>query len=276
MGLFRKKLIVIRGGGDIATGVAHRLHMAGFSVMILEIPKPTMIRRTVSFAQAVYDGSITIEQVTAKLAFDCQDVISLLNNRHIPILIDEHATILRSLPTQLLASYDLHAVVDATLSKRSLGLTRQMAPIVIGIGPGYTAGQDVHAVIETNRGHYLGKVIYNGTAQADTKVPGDILGYSVDRVLRAPHHGTFYCSIAIGSQVAKGQTIGYVDNTPVISLIDGMLRGVIYHDINVVKGMKIADVDPRSQEQYCYTISDKARAVAGGLLEAILYLTDMP
>jgi len=256
-------LVAVRGGGDLATGVIYRLYQSGFPVVILEIEKPTVIRRTAAFATAAYQKSIEVEGVTAIRLEQPQQVFSCLREGKIPLLTDPDASSLSFLKPDIL--------VDAILAKRNIGTTITMAETVIGLGPGFTAGLDVHAVVETNRGHYLGKVLYEGSAEPDTGTPGLIGGFSSQRVLRAPTDGIVRSVTEICSQVRCGDTIAYVNDIPVVSEIDGTLRGLIMDGSYVTQNLKIGDVDPRCEPDYCYSISDKARAIAGGVLEALLH-----
>ena len=258
-----KKIIVVKSGGDIATGIAHRLFRSGFFVVITEIAQPTVIRRTVSFAEAVYAGTVVIEGVAAKRT-ELSDINRCLNERMIPVVVDPQA--------DCIAELKPWAVVDAILAKQNTGTSIQDAALVIGVGPGFTAGQDVHAVIETMRGHDLGRVITSGTAQPNTGVPGAIGGYTTERVLRAPVAGVFEGVCRIGDLAACGDIIGWIGPEPVYATIDGILRGLLQDGLQVDKGMKIGDIDPRCQPENCLTISDKARAVGGGVLEALLWL----
>ena len=258
------KLVVIRGGGDIASGIIHRLYRSGYKIVILEIDKPTVIRRTVSFAQAIYDNKITIEGVKVEKVETIEDIYKALNNNIIPIIVDKDAIIIEKLTPFI--------VIDAILAKKNLGTKIDCAPIVIGIGPGFEAGNDVHAVIETNRGHYLGKVILEGSALPNTGVPGEIGGYSSERVIKSIKGGIVKHKCEIGDIVTKGEVIGYIDDYEIKAPIDGVLRGFIQEGINVPIDFKIADIDPRGIVDYCFTISDKARAIGGAVLEAILYL----
>ena len=257
-------LTVIRGGGDLGTGVALRLRRAGFRVAILETPQPTVIRRAVAFASAVYDGSIVVEETTARLARIDDDFDPIWDRGEIPVLVDPGASILPRLRPD--------ALIDAILAKRNLGTRLSDAPIVVALGPGFTAGVDCHAVVETNRGHNLGRVYYAGSTQADTGVPGTIGGQDAKRALRAPGDGVFQASKKIGERVTKGEVIGRVGEWPVVSDIGGVLRGVLHDGLAVPAGMKVADVDPRGVVEHCFTVSDKAWSVGGGVLEAVLHL----
>lgn len=259
------KLVIIRGGGDIASGIIHRLYKSGFKVIILEIDKPTVIRRTVSYAQAVYDNEVIIEGVKAVKINSVDEIEKVINENNIPLLIDRYG--------DLISQIKPFVVVDAILAKRNLGTKINFAPIVIGVGPGFEAGKDVHAVIESNRGHNLGRVILNGSAEANTGIPGNIAGYSVERVIRSPKKGVIKHKSKIGDVVSKGEVIGYVDDTEILSPLDGVLRGLIQDGIYVEANFKIGDVDPRGIVDYCFTISEKARAIGGAALQAILQLS---
>lgn len=256
------KLVLVRGGGDIASGVSYRLMRSGFSIVILEISKPTMVRRTVSFAQAIYDNRVTIEGITCQRASSVEEALEIMDKKTIPLLIDPEGENIKHL--------NPHVVIDGILAKKNLGTTMYMAPIVIGLGPGFTAGQDVHAVIETQRGHYLGRVIDEGKAIANTGIPGNIGGYSRERVLRAPCSGRFKPHRRIGDLVKKGDLIANVDNMSINATISGVLRGLLQEGLEVTPGYKVGDIDPRAEVHHCFSISDKALSIGGGVLEAIL------
>lgn len=263
-------VVLVRGAGDLATGTILRLHNCGFRVLAVECARPSAIRRRAAFCEAVFDGTATVEGVTARLIDRIEQADAVWNAGEIPLIVDETASCAASCAPTVL--------VDAILAKRNLGTTRDMAPITIGLGPGFTAGGDVDAVVETMRGHRLGRVIYDGAALPNTGVPGSIAGFAAERVIHAPASGamTFVRSpepVDIGSIVQKGQTIGFVGGVPVTATLDGVLRGLIREGYPVTEGLKIADIDPRAQEvQNCTTVSDKARAIAGGVLEAMLHL----
>ena len=254
---------VIKGAGDLATGVATRLYGAGFKVIMTEIKQPTVVRRKVAFAEAVYTGSISIEGITARLATQ-DNWLSILQAGEIPVLIDPQASIIEQTKPQV--------VVDAIIAKTNTGTTPGLAPVVIALGPGFTAPQDAHAVIETKRGHYLGRVLYKGSAIPNTGIPGEVGGKTEERILRAPCAGLFIGRAEIGDWVKQGQVVGHVEDMPVVSLLDGYLRGFLKPGLTVHQGMKIGDVDPRAEREHCFTISDKARALGGAVLEAMLYL----
>lgn len=257
-------VVLIRGAGEMATGVAHRLHRCHLRVCLLEIPKPLAVRRTVCFSEAVYDGEKEVEGVWAKLIHTPDEIHPVWEEGKVPVLVDPEFK-----KTCHFLKPDV--VIDAILAKKNLGTTREDAPLVIGLGPGFTAGADVHVVIETNRGHDLGRVIMKGKAQADTGIPGEVGGYSVERVLRTKKEGIFRSFYSIGDQVGKGTVVAAVDDFPIIAEISGVIRGLLRNGVEVKKGTKIGDIDPRGKREYCYTISEKARAIGGGVLEAILH-----
>lgn len=255
------KLVIIKGGGDLATGIAHRLFRSGLDIILTEIAEPTVIRRSVAFANAIYTKETTVEGVTA-VAAQPAAVSQLLQERKIPVVVDPQC--------QIRAIHKPWAVVDAILAKRNLGTTIQDGPIVIGVGPGFVAGQDVHRIVETMRGHDLGRVISDGTAIANTGVPGEIGGYTLERLVTAPTSGKFRAVKQIGDLVRTGDVLCFVGEEPVEAAIDGVVRGMLYDGLWVTPNMKIGDIDPRAKVEHCWTISDKARAIGGGVLEAIL------
>ncbi len=255
--------VLIRGAGDIASGIALRLHHSGAKVIMTEIEHPTTIRRTVAFSEAVVNGKQTVEDVTAIRADNIKDIESLCEQGHIPVMVDPECRILNEIAPDVL--------VDSILAKRNLGTLITDAPIVIGIGPGFTAGKDCHAVIETMRGHTLGRVYYEGCALPNTNIPGLIGGYAGERVLRSPADGEFFGDKKIGDLVNAGDTVGTVNGVPMKATISGVLRGLLSDGVTVTRGMKSGDVDPRGKAEYCHTVSDKALAIAGGVLEAILH-----
>lgn len=255
-------LVLVRGGGDLASGVAHRLHTAGFLVMVLELPQPLCVRRAVSFAEAVYAGEMQIEGITARLARSSQEATALTTQRLIPVLVDAEGEAILTLNPAV--------VVDARMAKKPLDTKITHAPLVIGLGPGLVAGQHCHAVIETQRGHHLGRVYWQGSAQADTGVPEAVSGFSVQRVLRAPQAGVLQEGLEIGALVQAGQIIATVEGVPITAEFNGVLRGLVHDGLPVTAGMKVGDLDPRGIREHCFTISDKARAMGGGVLEAIL------
>ena len=261
--------VVIRGAGDIASGIALRLYRAGMQVIMTDLPQPTAIRRTVCFSQAVILGSCTVEDVTAVRADTPEAAAGVLAAGRIPVLADPECRCRVPLRPD--------ALVDAILAKKNLGTNRQMAPKTIALGPGFEAGKDVDLVIETNRGHNLGRIIGSGSAQPDTGIPGVIAGYGKERVIHSPAMGIFRARTQIGDRVEKDQPIGVVvtgqGEVEIPATLTGILRGLIRNGYPVTKGFKIADIDPRESEyENCFTISDKARCIAGSVLEALLYL----
>ena len=265
----QKELIVVRGGGDLATGTIYKLRKCGYRVLVLESEKPSAIRRNVAFSEAVYEGRWTVEDVTAVLANDIEEAEKLMDIGNVAVLIDPRCDCLNALKPV--------ALVDAIIAKKNLGTNRSMATITIGLGPGFNAGEDVDAVIETMRGHKLGRVILKGSAIPNTGIPGAVAGVTKERVIHAPAAGVLKNVCHITDVVEKGQTIACIETSEgkveVPATISGLLRGLIRDGYQVTKGFKIADIDPRVEEyENCFTISDKARCIAGGVLEAILYL----
>ncbi len=290
--LTEKPLALIRGGGDLGTGVALRLHRAGWHVLITELPQPLVIRRKVAFASAIYDGSIEVEG-TAGLRIHPDHIEHeagmCWTADQIPVVVDPDRT----------AAARLHpiALIDAIMAKRNSGTQMTDAPIVVALGPGFTAGVDCHAVIETQRGHNLGRVYYQGAAEPNTGVPGNLSGHDAQRAVRAPVAGIFYAQRKVGDRVKTGEVIGRMITVDVSltdsaagrlaaidrdasqplgivvkTKIDGVLRGILHDGLRVQVNAKIADVDPRGEAENCFTVSDKSWAVGGGALEAVLYL----
>ncbi len=259
--------IVVRGAGDIATGSIYRLYKAGFRPILLEIDKPSAIRRTVAFSEAVYDGATEIEGVTARLAKNLDEAVKIAEADELPILLDAEG--------KTIGDYRPDAVVDAILAKKNLGTSKEMAPLTIALGPGFEAGKDCDYVIETMRGHNLGRVISEGPAMPNTGTPGAIAGVTKDRVIHSPDKGVMRNVNKIGDVVQKGEVIAYIEDeegkkTDIEATISGLLRGLIRDGFIVTEGFKIADIDPRLEEHdNCFTISDKARSIGGSVLELI-------
>jgi xanthine dehydrogenase accessory factor len=260
--LFERVSVVVRGGGDLASGVIYRLAKAGFPVTVTELTHPLAIRRAVAYASAVYEATITVGGLTARRVERTADVTHVQAAGEIPVLVDDAGKALTALKPVV--------VVDARLAKRNLGTTIGDATLVIALGPGFEAGKDCHTVIETSRGHNLGRVIWSGSAEPDTATPGDIQGHAADRVLRAPADGYVTPRAAIGDRLEEGDAVAVVGDQPVVAPFDGVLRGLIHRSVAVTRGMKIGDIDPRAVREHCFTISDKSLAVGGGVLEAIL------
>ena len=254
MGALRDLVICVKSGGDIASGVIWRLRQANFrKIFILEVAKPLAVRRAVSFCEAVHDGSMEVEGVRSVLVKSPAEFESVWASGDIPMMVDPE--------WRCIGEVRPDVVVDGILAKRNLGTNRDEAPLTIGLGPGFTAGDDVHLVVETKRGHNLGRVITEGPAAPNTGTPGVIGGYALERVLRAPCAGALSWNCELGDLVEKDQVLGHVDDVPVIAEISGVLRGQIRPDVDVVEGLKIGDVDPRGDVSYVPTISDKGRAV---------------
>ncbi|MCE5219892.1 MAG: EF2563 family selenium-dependent molybdenum hydroxylase system protein [Clostridium sp.] len=260
-------IALIKGAGDLATGVAYRLKKCGFNIVMTEISEPTTVRRTVAFSQAVYDNNAEVEGIKATLVSETEEAKKVIKQGNVAVIVDEKAEILKDLKPDV--------VVDAIIAKENLGTNINDASIVVALGPGFTAGVDCHCVIETQRGHYLGKAIYSGSAIPNSGVPGEIGGYTEERIIRATNDGKILPVSKIGDYVEKGDIVAYVNGIPIFAEIDGIVRGMLQKDVNVFKGMKSGDIDPRCEKNHCFTISDKARSIGGGVLEAILYLNSM-
>ncbi|EKQ55042.1 MULTISPECIES: selenium-dependent molybdenum cofactor biosynthesis protein YqeB [unclassified Clostridium] len=259
-------MILIKGAGDLATGVAHRLKKCGFDIVMTEIPKPTTVRRTVAFSQAVYDKEVDVEGIRAVLAYKKDDIYKIIKNGDIAVIVDENARIIEDIKPDV--------VIDAIIAKKNLGTNINDAKIVIALGPGFEAGIDCHCVVETQRGHYLGKAIYKGSAIPNTGIPGNIGGYTIERIIRAEDDGKIMPVSKIGDYVQKGDIVAYVNNAPIYAQLSGIVRGMLQEGLEVYKGMKSGDIDPRCERNHCFTISDKARSIAGGVLEGILFLSN--
>jgi xanthine dehydrogenase accessory factor len=261
--LFSDTLVLIKGAGDLASGIAYRLHRSGFPLVMTELPAPTMVRRAVSFGQAVYDGETAVEEVIARRVPGPGEALALARQGEaIPVLVDPAGQSVGLLQPAVL--------VDAIMAKRNTGTRLGDAPLVIALGPGFTAGVDCHAVIETNRGHWLARIIYQGSPQLDTKTPGKVKGYAGGRVIRAPAAGHLQPLARVGDRLRKGDLIGTVDGREVRAMFDGVLRGLIHPDVPLTRGLKIGDLDPREVDRHYFTISEKSLAVGGAVLEAIL------
>lgn len=268
----KSDLIIVRGAGDLATGTIHRLRKSGFRLLVLETDHPAAIRRQVALSEAVYSGNACVEGVEAVRVENEQQMSEAWRNGKVPVMVDPEGKCIASLQPEV--------VVDAILAKRNLGTSRKMAPLTIALGPGFTAGEDVDVVIETKRGHNLGRVISEGCAYPNTGIPGIIGGYGAERVIHSPAAGILKNKSKIGDIVEKGQVIaviegtgeadGEIEKTEVRATLSGLLRGMIRDNYPVTKGFKIADIDPRKEElANCFTISDKARCIAGSVLEVI-------
>ncbi len=259
-----KDLVIgIKSAGEMATGIACRLHNANVkNIFMLETPSPLAVRRQVSFCETIYKESITVEGVNAQLTEDMYKVPFVWQENKIPIIVDPDWRSIQAIHP--------HVVIDAILAKKNLGTNLNEARLVIGLGPGFEAGVDSHKVIETNRGHDLGKIIHKGKAEPNTGIPGSIDGFTKERVLRAPCKGIFKTDLSIGTMIKKGDTVGRVEDQTIVSKMDGVVRGLIKNGTNVKPHLKLGDVDPRGNIEFCNTISEKARALGGSILETIL------
>ena len=259
----RNQIIAIKGAGDLASGIALRLWRSGFSVIMSELPVPLCIRRTIAFSSAVFDSSANVEDAKAVLIKDISEANTVWEEGMIPVIVDENAEKILSLSPDVL--------IDARIIKTYREDTHiDDAPLVIGMGPGFTAGKNADCVIETNRGHNMGRVFWKGEAEPDTGIPGTIQGEGIRRVIKSPCDGVFNPTVQIGDAVQEGDLIAMVGDTEIRSQLGGIVRGIIYPGINVWKKLKIMDIDPRGKRQHCFTVSDKATALGGGVLEAIL------
>ena len=258
--LFADRPVVLRGGGDLGTGAAFRLHKAGFPVVVLELPEPLAIRRTVAVSTAIDTGEIEVDGMAARRAGSIEHATEMAVAGTVAVLV----------APEIPAGLERYAVVDARLAKQPLDTSRAQAPVVVGLGPGFTAGSDCHAVVETQRGHDLGRVLWSGRAAPNTGVPGVVGGESARRVIRASQSGAVEWDVSIGTPVAAGAVLGRVNGTPVRTEISGVVRGLIAGGRTVAAGTKIADVDPRAHRSACFSISDKALAIGGGVVEAVL------
>lgn len=255
-------IVLIRGGGDLASGVALRLHRAGLRIAILELEQPLVVRRLAAFAEAVYAGEITVEGLTARRAASAEAAKDIIAAGDIPVLVDPHTT--------ALSSFDPLILVDARMTKQPPDLSINAAELVIGLGPGFVASANCHAVVETMRGHSLGRVIWQGAALPNTGLPDTVSGRAAERVLRAPAAGILQAHAAIGDWLESGVLVASVSGQQVRAPFSGVLRGLLHPGLSVQPGMKIGDLDPRADPSYCSLVSDKALAIGGGVLEAIL------
>jgi len=260
-------LVLIRGGGDLASGVAVRLHRSGFQVVITELDQPRVVRRSVSFAEAVFIGTAEVEGIIAEQLSDLEEIKALLKSGLIPVLVDPNLDCLETLQPEI--------VVDARMRKKPPERGKEQATLVIGLGPGFIAGENCHAVVETNRGHDLGRVLWAGAPQEDTGVPGEVKGFASERVLRAPADGELVSGAIIGDRVKKGDVISLVSGQAILAPFDGILRGLLRPGSQVERGLKIGDVDPRDDPNIVNLVSDKSRAIGGGVLETILSCPDL-
>jgi xanthine dehydrogenase accessory factor len=258
----KKPYVLIWGGGDLASGIAMRLNRVGIRALVVEMDQPRMVRRSVSFAQAVYDGDTRVEDIPGKLVTSPVEAEKCWEKGIMPVIVDPQLTLIKAFPPL--------ALVDARMRKKQVPLSLDLADLLIGLGPGFIAGKNCHAAIETNRGHFLGRALWEGASEAHTGIPGTVLGYDRERVLYAPADGKLKAFKNIGDSVKKGEPILSVNGVNVLAPFDGVLRGLIHESVRLRRGMKIGDVDPRPEPFRCWTVSEKALAVGGGVLEALL------
>ncbi len=257
-----RPLVMIRGGGDLATGVAARLHRSGFAVVVTEIAHPLAVRRLVALAEAVYAGEVEIEDLRGRRVEGVDAARQALAEGIIPVLVDPEAQSSRELQPL--------AIVDARMLKHAQTAELDTAPLVIGLGPGFSAGDNCHAVVETKRGHTMGRVLWQGSAEPDTGIPGQVAGHATDRVLRAPAAGEVLGEAVLGSLVEKGDRIATAGGVALVAPFDGVLRGLLHDGLQVATGAKMGDLDPRGRTDFCFQISDKSLAIGGAVLEALL------
>lgn len=258
-------LIIVRGAGDLASGIIAKLHGSGFKVLAIEADEPTAVRRLVCFSEAVWEGSVVVEGIEGVYAKTTQEMRQHLSMKKVVVMRDPEGSLISTLKPKI--------VIDAIIAKRAITTKKTMAPLVIGVGPGHEVGTHCHAAIESHRGHKLGRIYYSGSPEQNTGVPGSILGYTKERVYYASNSGIIKIHKDIKSHVEVGDIIATIDDVPVKALISGIVRGMLRDGIRVKQGMKMADIDPRvEQVENCHMISDKARCIAGGVLEAVLSL----
>lgn len=255
--------VLIKGAGDLASGIACRLFRCGFDIVMTETAVPTTVRRTVAFSRAVYEREAMVEDIEAVLCSNLDEINEIVGKRQIAVIVDESC--------RIKDEWQPDALVDSVIAKRNLGTSITDAKTVVGVGPGFQAGVDCHCVVETMRGHNLGRCIWNGGAYPNTGIPGIIGGYDVERIIRAESDGVFKGTVEIGTQVEAGQLLGYSGDKPIYALIGGIVRGILQDGVYVKKGMKSGDIDPRCEAENCKTVSDKASAIGGGVLEAIMH-----
>lgn len=253
--------ILIKGAGDLATGIASRLYGAGHQILMTEIAVPLTVRRTVALSRAVYEGKAEVEELCGFLADSREKAQEIMGRGDIAVIVDTEA--------ESRKWYGPDVIVDAILAKRNLGTQITDAPFVVGVGPGFEAGRDCHCVIETKRGHTLGNIIWKGSAIPNTGIPGNVGGYTLERLIRASADGVMEPKACIGECVEKGQIVALTGGKPVYAQMSGIVRGMLQEGAPVTKDLKVGDIDARAELSHCYTISDKARAIGGGVLEAV-------
>lgn len=258
-------LICIKGAGDLATGIAWRLHRCGFKICCTDIAQPTTVRCTIAFSRAVYEGRATVMDLTGVLAADAEDALRIIGDGDVPVLVDPDYTEARKL--------DPDVLVDAIIAKKNIRTELCDAPLVVGVGPGFTAGINCHFCVESNRGHNMGRTIYDGSTEPDTAVPGDVGGFAQERIIRATADGIWHPKVRIADYVRKGDLVALAGETPVYAGMSGIVRGMLPEGTPTRLGLKSGDIDARCEVEDCFTSTDKANAIAGGILEGILYHT---
>ena len=259
-----RDIVAIRGGGEIGTAIAHKLQRSGFKVFIIENDAPISIRRTVAYAQAVFQGEMTVEGIKGIRVVDAEEILGAWEKKQIPVIVDSECHILREIPVDIL--------VDAIMARKNTGTHRNMAAITIATGPGFDAGSDVDIVIETKKGHDQGRLIFEGFAEPETAIPGESEGVEINKVANAPVAGVIETHVKIGDVVQKGQLMAAIDGQQITAQISGIVRGIIQDGTEVWKGLKIIEIDPDVSPEQCYRLSQRSRDVAGGVLEAVMYL----
>jgi len=262
-----KLKVLLRGGGDLASGIAIRLARIGITPVITELEKPMAVRRLVSFCQAIFDGYFQIEEVHARFCKNSKEVYAALDNNIIPVIVDP--------PADFRFEFKPDVIIDCRMTKQRPDLPIDAAPLIIGVGPGFEIGENCHAAVESKRGHYLGRVFWEGSTEKDTGEPETVGTHQTDRVLRAPDDGVFNTHVEIGQFVRAGQVIADVNGIEIKSAFDGYLRGLLHDGLIVPKGVKVGDVDPRLDQASCRLVSDKALSIGGGVLEALLVRPDI-
>jgi len=255
-------VVVVRGGGDLGSGIALRLQHSGIKVIVTEIEKPLVLRRSVAFANAIYENRMVVEDINSQIAASIEDIAILLDKGIIPVIIDPDMAIVSRI--------EYNALVDARMLKTFSEYTLNLEPMIIGVGPGFIVHKNCHAAIESNRGHFLGRVLWEGSPEINTGIPGKIGSLDLERIIRAPISGNVNSGSPIGKLMNKGDIVGYVSNVPIIATIDGCLRGLMHDGIFVKNGAKIGDLDPRMDQNLIKFVSEKSLAIAGGVLEALL------
>ena len=253
--------ILIKGAGDLATGIAVRLYNSGHQILMTEIPEPMTVRRYVAFSRSVYEKESSVEGVQSILVSNYSEAKAVIENGQVAVIVDPDA--------KIRYEYEPDVIIDAILAKYNTGTKIDDAPFVVGVGPGFTAGEDCHCIIETKRGHTLATVIWRGSAIPNTGVPGNVGGYTLERLIKASAEGVMKPVAKISDQVKEGDIVAYTGGEPVYALMTGVVRGMLQEGVQVTKGLKIGDIDARCEVNHCFTISDKARALGGGALEAV-------